>query len=728
MTAEVDPVTFEVLRHRLLAVNDEATFTIMQVSANMIATDSNDLNSALMTAEGEVVVFGVWILVHSCSINTMVRRILDDYADNPGIGPGDMFISNDPFVTGRHQLDVVVVAPVFFDGRLVAWTGTIVHQNDVGGPVAGGFAVGARDIYGEAMPMVPMKIVEGGVVRRDVEREYLIRSRNPELNRLDLLAQIAANRVHGQRVVELCHHYGSDRFTATLDRLLDSTEARLRARLSELPDGRWRHVSLMEHDGVVDAVYRIALTMSKRGGHLELDFTDSSSQAQGMVNAPHGTLRCFSIVALLVLLGFDDMPWVPGAFERVVTFVTTEGTVTHARWPAGVSMAGTAAGQAIRTVVQQCLAEMVDASDRWEGKVMTSGMTSAPGTAISGFNRRGERFSAILVDAQLGGGGARRFADGVDTAGLLHSPGATTSNVEVNERNYPVLYLHRTERPDSGGPGATRGGVGAEHALVLRPPSERLDLVLFAHGVQQPTSSGFAGGEPGLQNGFLIERATAAGTVDVAGLVRGAGAGGHWEVPPPKHLTSLGAGDVFTSWCAGGGGMGDPIERDPDLVRGDVEEGLVTVAGAARDYAVVVSPEPEPEPEGGWTVDASATEAMRLARRRERLGGADPVPAADGPPPGRRVGTTLVLIGAGDDRRFACRRCGHGLCGAAEDVKAALVLSESPAWERWPLSAAYEGARRFVVRRFYCPSCARQLFVEVNLAGEPPVRSLELLD
>ena len=718
---DLDPITFELLRHRLLAINDEATFTIMQVSANQIATDSNDLNSALMTADGEVVVFGVWILVHSCSLNTVVHRILADYADNPGISPGDMFMTNDPYITGRHQLDVVVVAPIFDGERIIAWSGTIVHQNDVGGPVPAGFAVGAQSIYQEAIPMAPIKVVERGVLRRDVEAEYLIRSRTPELNRLDLLAQIAANRLHGERVAALCEQYGVDRFTGTLDRLLTTTEARLRRRLAALPDGRWRHVGYMEHDGVNDDVYRISLVMTKQGDHLTLDFTGSADQAQALINAPHGGMRCFSLVALLALLGFDDMPWVPGAFERVVTFVTREGSVTHATWPAGTSMSGTAAGQEIRTAVQECVAAMVDASDEWTDKVMTSGMTSAPGTAISGRNLKGETFSSILVDAQLGGGGARHIADGADTAGLLHSPGATTSNIEQNERNFPLFYLHRYERADSGGPGVTRGGVGSEHSWILRPPCDELDLIIFGHGVQQPTSAGLRGGEPGRQNGFLLQRDR---TADAAALLGGAPSGGTREVPPPKLITEVGGHDVFTSWCAGGGGMGDPLDRDPDAVRHDVDEGLVSPEGAATDYGVVVQLSGD-----DWTVDAGATDALRHARRVERLGGAEPVvPDPGRQPTGRRLSASLELVGSGDERVIACRRCGEPLCGSHENVKLSLRMAESPTWERWPLSEAYAGAARFVLRRFYCPSCATQMFVEVNLKDEPPVWTVEVLD
>ncbi|HUA94762.1 MAG TPA: hydantoinase B/oxoprolinase family protein, partial [Acidimicrobiales bacterium] len=317
------------------------------------------------------------------------------------------------------------------------------------------------------------------------------------------------------------------------------------------------------------------------------------------------------------------------------------------------------------------------------------------------------RFSSILVDAQLGGGGARRVADGADTAGLLHSPGATTSNIELNERNFPVLYLHRLERADSGGPGTTRGGVGSEHAWVAR---DEIDLVLFGHGMQQPTSAGFAGGEHGRQNAFLLERDC---TTGLEGLVRGDHAGGRREVPPPKLITTMGRRDVFTSWCAGGGGMGDPLDRDPEAVRLDAEEGLVSPQGAASDYGVVLR---------DGSVDRVATAELRHARRVDRLGGAEPAPRWPAPAPGRRIGACLVLT---VDGQLACRLCGRPLGSAERNVKESLLLSEVPTWERWPLSEEYEGARRFVLRRYFCPGCAVQMFVEVNRPGAPPVWSVE---
>ena len=189
-----------------------------------------------------------------------------------------------------HQPDVVVVAPIFVEGELTMWCGSVVHQPDVGGPLAGSVTTGAHSIYQEAIPLTPVRMVEAGRIRKDLEREYLVRSRLPELNALDLRGQIAANRLQATRVVELCARYGRDRVLAAVDNLVDSTERRFRARLRELPDGRWRSLSLVEHDGVQDAVYRVALTMDKRDDELTLDFTDSSDQAPALINCSTGTL------------------------------------------------------------------------------------------------------------------------------------------------------------------------------------------------------------------------------------------------------------------------------------------------------------------------------------------------------------------------------------------------------------------------------------------------------
>jgi N-methylhydantoinase B len=689
----VDAATFEVLRHRLWAINDEAAVTIGRVSGSPIATEGNDFNSGLMTANGETVVAGIYVLVHAAALGRIVRDVLDNYAENPGIRPGDMFITNDTYVGAPHQADVIVVAPIFDGDRLIAWSGSCVHQADVGGPVSGSITVGARNIYEEALPISPVKIVEGDVLRADIEREYLHRSRTPELNRLDLLGQIAANRVQRDRILELCRSYGTDTLVDTLERMLDTTEAAVRARLRSLPDGTWRHVGFCEHDGVNDDVYAVHLAMTKRDDTLVLDFRESSDQAPALINVAEPTMSGYAMAAVMTVLGYE-LPWVPGAYWRVMQIESRPGSVVHCTMPAGMSMGVTAAGQEVRTAVNICIDRMLDASDdsAHHRQMLASCTSSSATSTISGMHDDGRPFATMLLDGVTGGMGARAFADGPDTGGFLTSPAGACVNVEVSELNYPMRYLRRLERIDSGGPGRTRGGVGAENVYVPHRARGRFGVTVFAHGTEPPTSAGAAGGEPGMQNAFAIVR------------------DGVQTRTMAKQVTHLDPTDTFVNWCAGGGGMGDPIERPYEHVMRDVDDGLVSAEGARRDYAV------EPG-------DPEATVQLRLDRRRARLGGRDPRPALDETPPGgRRLSCAIERR----DDRLACRRCAADLGDASTPVKELLVRHETSVGTRWPWVDAGAGAARFVLRRFYCPGCALQADVEVNLAGSPLLTTMEV--
>jgi N-methylhydantoinase B len=704
---DVDAATFEVLRHRLWAINDEAAVTIGRVSGSPIATEGNDFNSGLMTADGETVVAGIYVLVHAAALGRIVRDVLDHYRDNPGIRPGDMFLTNDTYVGAPHQADVIVVAPIFDGDRLVAWTGSCVHQADVGGPVPGSITVGARNIYEEALPIAPVKIVEGGVLRADIEREYLHRSRTPELNRLDLLGQIAANRVQSDRILELCRKYGTGTLLATFDRLIDGTERRVRERLRGLPDGTWRHVGFCEHDGVDDRVYAVRLTMTKRHDRLVLDFTDSSDQAPALINVAEPTLSGYSMAAVMTVLGYG-LPWVPAAFWRVIEIRSRPGSVVHCTMPAGMSMGVTSAGQEVRTAVNVCIDRLLDASDdpAHHAQILASCTSSSATSTISGRHADGRPFGTMLLDGVTGGMGARTWADGPDTGGFLSSPAGACVNVEVSELNYPMRYVWRRERPDSGGPGRRRGGVGADNCYVPHEAEGRFGTTVFAHGTEPPTAAGVSGGEPGMQNAFAIVRGGAPGadpsrTIDEFG--------GHVARTAAKEVTDLGPDDAFVSWCAGGGGIGDPLDRPYDEVVRDVDEGLVSAEGARRDYGVVAG-------------DHAATERLRSAVRRERLAGREPLAPSSDAPTGRRISTALEVRGD----VLHCRRCGTALGDASVNAKEHLVTRASSVGERWPFVDGAAGAARFVLRRFFCPGCAVQADVEVNLAGAPFVHSIEV--
>jgi N-methylhydantoinase B len=704
----VDPVIFEIIRRRMAAINDEAALTVMRISGSQIVTEAGDLNAVILSADGKVVMSGMYMLVHTCALSGLVNFVVREYMENPGFGPGDMFITNDPYVTGLHQADSVLVAPIYDEGRLIAWCGTTVHESDVGGPVPGSIAVGASSIFDEPIPMAPIKIVEAGITRRDVEREWLIRSRTRELNALDLLGQIAANRVITNRIMELCHRYGTDTVVATLDWLLVSTEARLRERLATLPDGKWSHTGFVEHDGIEDVVYSVTLTMTKEGDQLDLDFTDSSEQAPGLINCPVDLTRAFVVATLMALLGYDGVPWVPSAYEQIATLRTSEGSVTHAKWPAGVSLGGASIGHEVRICITACFSRMLGASAHDSHKVMAGCMSSAPGQTISGIGTDGDHFTSILLDAQPGGGGARTYADGEDTYGLLHSPGGTCANIEVNEFNFPILYLWRAERGDSGGPGRRRGGVGGRHAFVPHHAQGPIRLTAWAHGVEQPPAVGVAGGEPGAHNSFLILRqAMDKMTPDMIG-VQPLDLPGRQEVLSPKAQVMVEDGDVVLSFCGGGGGFGDPLERASEEVQVDVENGLVSIEGAQRDYGVIMESHVD-----GTIVNEEATASLRDRLKEERLDARN-----------SEVDVSRDLSAAGLHREDCSS---HGLGPESTETSPSAMVEETGASARWPLAERLSGSSRFVLRRFFCPECAAQLKVEVSLREESNGRSETVL-
>jgi N-methylhydantoinase B len=578
----VSPMVLEIIRHRLNNINDDAASTLKRVSGSQIAVEASDLNTVIMAADGRVVACGRYVLIQVASMHLVVAYLLEHYGENPGTNPGDQFITNDPYVGTLHQPDVVLAAPIFVDGTLVAWCASVVHQSDVGGPTPGGITYDARSIFDEAIPMAPVKIVENGRLRNDLAREYEIRSRTPELNALDLAGQIAANRHATDQIEQVCRRYGASTLTAALDALLRAGERQLRARLRSLPDGRWRHTSyVLFHDRTAPAGqrnqnYAVRLTMTKRGEHLALDFSESDPQAPGAINATRPALVNFAMAGVLIYL-CNGLPWVPGGIWPAVDIVSTEGTVVHARWPAGVAMSTSSTGQAVRVCVNACVARMLEGSDELSSLLMASCQSAGAGACtISGVDDDGRPFATMTLDDISGGGGARSDADGADSSGFTTSPGAALANVEVNESYLPIRYLARRELADSGGAGAFRGGVGTVQLLAPYRVARPITVLSFGQGLQHPAAVGVAGGEPGGQSGFAL----LGGDVAERLLVQENGPPAPTPVPLPTAGMTMSSGQVELVVSQGGGGYGDPLEREVDLVVADVAEGLVTRTAA----------------------------------------------------------------------------------------------------------------------------------------------------
>lgn len=702
----LDEIRFEILRHRLDSINEDAAAILANQSASQLAAEARDLNSVIMTADGSVVCCGRYVLGQVVSMNLVVRDIIDKYSTNPGIAPGDQFITNDPYVGTLHQPDVVVVAPIFVDGQLLGWCGSTTHQPDVGGPNPGGITYDARSIFDEAPAMPPVKIVDGGLLRADIEREYLSRSRTAELNRLDMLGQIAANNSVVSQVTGMCREYGMATVAAVLDRILDRAEAMFRTRLSQLQDTRTRHVSYVEYrphghaEGEPEAVYAVRLTMTKRGDTLTLDFSETDPQAPGTINAAYPALANFAIGSVMIYL-CGGLLWAPGGIWRAVDIVSVEGTVVHAKWPAGVAMSTASSCQAIRICVNACIARVLETSAEMEYLVMAScqGAGGGGGT-IHGLHADGRPFATMTLDEVSGGGGASWFADGSDSSGLTTSPGASSINIEVNEAYLPILYETRAELADSGGPGRRRGGVGSVAAWRQHGTTEPITVMSFGQGLQHPLATGVAGGEFGGQS--------------LLAILPQPGADVPRNLPMPTKTFSVAGDQVHIGISQGGGGVGDPLDRTPAEAADDIVAQHITPQGARRDYGVVVD-------ETG-AVDEAGTLSLRDAIRTERIG-TTPAPITDPPRRGQRLSTALDA----DAGRVWCIRCGSDICATSEPLHEALAMGERPVDEASPMGARYPGSSRFVMRVFWCPACAAQLDLQLSLVDHPVVQSLEII-
>jgi N-methylhydantoinase B len=693
----LDPFTFEVLRHRLWTINVEGALALQRVSGSPLATEAFDMNTSIMTAAGEVVFVGPYLLTGPMGQGLIVRGILADANGTGPLEPGDVFLCNDPYAGSAHQNCVTLVAPIHVDGALVAWTGATLHVVDVGGPTAGQVGIGARSIHDEAPATPPVRIVRAGRIDRQVESDYLSRSRTPELNALDLRAKLAAVHTIADRVVGLVRTHGRDVVAQVLEESIAKAVAHFRARLAELPDGVARRTSFVD-EARADGVEHLAidLVLEKRGERLVLDFRDSSPQAPAVVNCTRSGLLSGVLVGVLTTLVWDG-PWCPAAIERSIDVLSREGSVVDARWPAGCSMATMASGFAATTATAVAIGDLLARSPSLRDRAMAAWAGAVGSVDVFGTDGTGRRFGTVLLDTMASGTGASGLRDGVDTGGFLRSMACVVSNVEHIEAQFPILYLHRRQERDTGGAGRRRGGVGVSYAITPHGV-DRIDTVSpHFSGTLEPESLGLVGGYPGAMNLAAVARG--------AGVRRAFAAGSMPTVPEdlarvPEPLPGVAAvplvtDDVLLIRATGGGGFGDPIEREAEAVAGDVVAELVSPEAAGSMYGVILS---------GAEVDQAATQRRRTAIRSERLEGAPPAADAPAAPDGWTVAT------ADGSPRATCLRCGHG--ALVEDATDPLAGFPRRARGLELLDPALEpGGAAFELVERSCPSCGRLLDV-----------------
>ncbi len=716
--AQVDPIAFEILRHRLFAINDEAASTLRAVSGSPVANEAYDFNTGITNAKGEVVATGIYVGVHAITLETIIKGILANYVENPGIRPGDMFICNDPYWGAAHQNDVALLAPIFWENELIAWTGVAVHQIDVGGIVRGSqCCIGADSIYQEGVPMPPVKIVENNTIRRDIKEQYLRRCRFPQLVELDLRAKIAANNTTIGRVQELVKEYGVAETKKAIEAIIDYVEFRLRERLRELPDGVWRHVTYLEYE---NQCYRCNMVLRKEKDRLIFDLTGSSPQARAVANCCAPATKGAILTALLQYLCYD-MPWSAGAVMRVTEVKSDPGTIVDAKWPAGVSKGTTAAAQAVIVLTSICVSKMMASSEPLRDRAMAGWMGGIWSQEVSGRDEKGQPFNCVLLESMVGGGGALPHKDGIDTAGMLHAVGCCKANVETTESRYPVLYLYSRQERDTGGAGRFRGGTGYGAMYLLHGVNEAMNLVL-GFTPENTESRGMAGGYPGGSAVFALKQGSDIHWLFEHGTMPAelSEVKGELVLIPPAYLGKLGPADVWGRQNSGGGGFGDPILRDPELVLQDFRNNLVSKEAALENYGVILSGDKKP------AIDAEATEKQRAGIKASRKTGFahTQLPVTD-----ELITAAAVKHGHGqqalneylnlkeDDGRkmAACSHCGHSLGEVSRDGQLSVLSHEGPIREAGRQVDPYHKDGKFLFRQICCPSCLTLLDTEIML-------------
>lgn len=702
----LDPLTYEVVRHRLWSVTDEMGEALKRMSGSPIVTDANDFDFAISDELGQEVQVGLYNTMLVGAVDLAIYWTLRHRADNPGIEAGDMFLTNDPWVGGGlHQNDVMVYQPVFHDGRLFAWTSAIAHQPDLGGVGLGSFSPAAQDVFSESLPTPPVKVVRGGQVQRDVADLWVRRSRVPMLIGLDLRAKIGANNVGAERLHALIEQYGPDTVKAVMKRMMSDAEIRLRDKLTALPDGSWTATGYQDQSHEGDrGLHKITVTTTKSGDHLTFDFTGTDPQA-GVINCTYAGMRGGVMLALLPILA-NDIPWSAGGLMRCFDLVTEEGTLNNATFPAAVGRGPIGPAWLTGSLIAECLSQMLD-RDLELGKNVQATCCGTWDTAvIAGLDERGDQpapFLNILMEPMAGGYGARPHADGIDTGGLFCIPMGRVPDVEMTEFLYPVLTLWRRELPDSGGPGRHRGGLGASLAFTPHGTSIPMGLVLASAGKAVTQNAGLAGGHPGNSGLDVIARQSRIAELLASGTMPASLEELSDNLEPGQNYASsyLAPGEVFAMTWQGGGGYGDPLARDPGAVARDLSEQKITPAAATAVYGVVLT---------DGEVDPAATAAERdrlrgVRRDRSRVTGqtrgkADLTSV-------KRVDDNLVEVGLAGTVAIACAHCGE-ILGDTGDAPLALAVHDGAATEAGPqiIATATDYVDTPVVfRQYCCPSC-----------------------
>jgi N-methylhydantoinase B len=532
-------------------------------------------------------------------------------------------------------------------------------------------------------------------------------------------AQIAGNVAARDRVKRLLERYGAATVKGVMRRIIDNGEDAFTRKLAAIPDGEWRETAYLDVKTEGDrGTYKVAMTLRKEGDQLTFD-NEGTEEEAGLLGASFAAWKGGILTVINAFLCHEQLYALGGA-HRHITFDPTPGTLSCATYPSPMSCGGTIGAYASLILANNTISKMMATAPELRGDLMANEANSQwPIVAISGIDQRGEPFGTAVMDPMIGGLGALADRDGVDTGGLYLIPRGMAADVEQNEQTFPILCLYRKEVPDSGGAGKFRGGNSAAVAFI-RHKTETLVQATATSGAGTPTSIGLFGAYPGCTNAHILMTGTdihaRLASKSMPEDIRELG-GDMRRLPPKLAAVEQHGDDVYEMWWSGASGYGDPLERDPGLVRADLADGAVTVETARGIYGV------------GQT-DAETDELRGRLRELRRAGRApeSTLRRADGDIL-HSLGEALVVVADGDGSSIACGRCRTVLGAAGSQVEAGCIVHDVPVQDtnRLIVDAREFVDETMVHRQYCCPGCLTLLSGEVTRAGEAPGSTIGVL-
>ncbi len=570
---DFDLITFEVLRNALAAAADEMALMVMRSARSSVVRELLDFAAALCDREGRLIAQGLSLPLHLGSIPDAIQTVRRRFGEN--IAPGDLFILNDPFHGGMHLPDIFMFKPIYFEDRLEGFAVVVAHHADIGGRVPGGGAADSTEIFQEGLRIPPLKIHVAGVPDQAVYDLLQLNVRVPEIVMGDLEAQVAGCMAGEHGLQALLSQYGADVFSGYVGEILDYSERITRQEIAHWPDGDYEFTDYEDHDGRQAVLVPVKVRVEIRGDRARFDFAGSSPQVKGAINCTPSFARSAVYIAVRSLMR-TPVPNNEGCF-RPVEIVLPEGSIFNPRPPAAFAARGVL-GYRILDAIFGAMAKALPQ------QVPAAGDGGISGIRIGGYHAGGRAFQ--FNDIICGSWGAAAGRDGGE--GLAHiATNISNQPIEILEAENPVRVLHYGFVPDTGGPGRYRGGLALERHLefvgneaVLQVRTHRRDVPPY----------GLEGGQPGSTSQTWLGR------------------NGEEKMLETKVTLTIENGDRIRHLTAGGGGFGDPLERDPLRVVEDIRNEKITRDYAARSYGVVVLPD-------ALQVDDKATEQQRSMMR-----------------------------------------------------------------------------------------------------------------